>query len=81
MLLEKHFNLSPGTLDGRWQLGLHPKSEPMRAFISHVQISGGQFVEKVEINEVKGDRTTLQFSGFMLGPFELNEIERNHFAQ
>jgi len=80
-LLEKHFELSPGTSNARWRLLLRPKSEPLGAVIAHVQVIGDRFVEEVEINEKKGDSTTLQFSDFTLGPFELNEIERNHFAR
>lgn len=79
-LIGQYFEFSPAEADVGWQLVLRPKSEELAAAVSSVQIFGDRFVEKVQINETKGDTTKLQFSEFSVGPFELNEIEKSHFS-
>ena len=79
--LKQHFEVSPTILERGWGLFLKPKSEQLGAVISDVQIFGDHFVEQVQISETNGDVTKLQFSDFGVGPFELNEFEKRHFAQ
>ena len=80
-LLGQHFDLSPAAAEGGWELTLRPKSEDLGAVVSSVRIFGDRFVEQVQISETNGDVTRLQFSDFSVGPFELNEFEKSHFAQ
>ena len=79
--LNQHFDVSPTVSELGWGLILKPKSEELGAVISDVQIFGDRFVEQVQISEMNGDLTKLQFSNFGVGPFELNEFEKRHFSQ
>jgi len=79
--LEQHFELSPTASDSGWQLDLRPKSKALNAIVSNIRLFGDRFVEEVQVNEAKGDTTSLQFSEFNVEPFELNEIENIPFAQ
>ncbi|MBT4428619.1 MAG: outer membrane lipoprotein carrier protein LolA [Rhodospirillaceae bacterium] len=75
------FDLSSTVSEAGWQLLLQPKSEELAAAVSNIKIIGDRFVEEVQVSETKGDITVLQFREFKVGPFELNEFEKNHFAQ
>ncbi len=75
------FDLSPAASEGGWQLLLQPKSKQLAAAVLNIKILGDRFVEEVQVSEAKGDTTVLQFREFKVGPFELNEFEKNHFAQ
>ena len=60
--LQRHFNLALSGNARQWQLTLTPKTAVMRQVFNKIVISGGQLVQKVELDEKQGDRTVMQFN-------------------
>lgn len=53
--------------DGRWSLALVPRPGPLAQAFSSLSVEGGRFVEQIELLDVHGDRTRIQFSAFDSG--------------
>lgn len=79
--LRQHFDLSPVARESGWELSLQPKSEQLRRAISSVRVHGDDFVEGLEINDARGDSTTIQFDRISTEPAELDTEERGYFAR
>ena len=60
--LQRHFNLALSGNKQQWQLTLTPKTAVMQQVFNKIVISGGQLVQKVELDEKQGDRTVMQFN-------------------
>ena len=60
--LQRHFNLALSGSKQQWQLTLTPKTAVMQQVFNKIVISGGQLVQKVELDEKQGDRTVMQFN-------------------
>ena len=60
--LQRHFDLALSGDARQWQLTLTPKTAVMRQVFNKIVISGGQLVQKVELDEKQGDRTVMQFT-------------------
>ena len=60
--LQRHFDLALSGDARQWQLTLTPKTAVMRQVFNKIVISGGQLVQKVELDEKQGDRTVMQFN-------------------
>jgi len=48
--------------DGGWQLRLHPRSAPLDQILQSISLSGSDYIQQLRIEEVRGDRTEIQFS-------------------
>ena len=59
--LEKHFNIYFESQDGRWQVGLTPKSSLVAKSITALVISGEDHVKALTITEPTGDSTEIDF--------------------
>jgi hypothetical protein len=59
--LEQWFNIGARMEGGRWSIALTPRQGPMASFLKSMQISGGEFVEAVGIEETGGDTTQIEF--------------------
>lgn len=60
-LLEQHFSIQVRKPAPNWQLSLAPKSAILSASISNIELYGRDSLEKVIIEEVSKDTTTIQF--------------------
>jgi hypothetical protein len=60
--LESYFDIYYRGLGSRWQLGLKPRNSHIAAFISGIEITGGQYIDTIRIVEGGGDTTEISFS-------------------
>jgi hypothetical protein len=59
--LQEYFDLSAQGDSAKWSLRLTPRQAQIAQFLSSMQISGGRFIETVELAEAGGDSTRIQF--------------------
>ena len=63
----------------QWTLSLTPKSAPLNAVFSIIEVKGGQYISHVILNEIRGDRTAILFNQQSSSPIELTEQELKSF--
>lgn len=78
--LRTQFRITESGNSQAWQLQLQPLQEPLNRFITELQISGSDDLERLLIADTQGDRTELQFSAVQREPAELRDDERARFA-
>jgi hypothetical protein len=61
-VIQKNFNYEGTFKTSGWAMTLEPKDELLRKVIANVKIEGGEFVEKVNVNEKSGNSTAIVFS-------------------
>lgn len=62
-----------------WQINLIPITTPLDKLFSTITINGGQFIEKVTLNDKQGDTTLITFSEHRLSPPQLTAKEHADF--
>ncbi|MCO7513246.1 outer membrane lipoprotein carrier protein LolA [Pseudomonas guariconensis] len=77
--LQRDFKLSLSGDAQHWQLRLTPRSLLLKQVFKHIDITGGRFVERIELNETQGDRTVLRMPQSS-GAATLDDPERRDFA-
>ncbi|MFB4392669.1 outer membrane lipoprotein carrier protein LolA [Pseudomonas sp. LS_2] len=77
--LQRDFDLNLTGAPQHWQLRLSPRSLLLKQVFTHIDISGGRFVERIELNETQGDRTLLRMPE-STGAANLDDAQRNDFA-
>jgi hypothetical protein len=79
--LSEHFDLyfsaSAKTYD--WKIGLIPKIGMLQKVFNKIILKGSQQLEKIFIDEQRGDTTLLQFSGIKTVPAQLTPEEEKYF--
>lgn len=61
--LQQHFNIKTVNKTAQnWQISLSPKSSMMQKLFVQVDVSGGQYVQKMIVHEKNKGLTTIQFS-------------------
>lgn len=78
--LQTPFEISTRVSGERWRMTLIPRDPRLAAIIKRVRAAGGKFVEEVTIDEGRGDRTAIQFSGFSGETCQLSTDEKRYFA-
>lgn len=59
--LKEVFDLTmEGSLEA-WQLVLTPKPGPLGQYLRQIQLQGGRYVDRIRIEEARGDTTTIRF--------------------
>ena len=61
--LETDFEMFGRKQDGRWILGLRPKSAAVASVFKQATVSGTAVVEQVVFTDKRGDRTVIEMSG------------------
>lgn len=82
--LTEQFELSLKTLKdskthNQWQLVLTPKTAPLNKVFSKILIEGSQFINKLELAEIRGDKTLITFSQQKTTPTALTSEEKRVF--
>lgn len=77
--LQRDFELALSGDATQWQLRLTPRSLLLKQIFSRIDISGGRFVQRIELSETQGDSTVLRLPG-STGAVELSDMERSDFA-
>ncbi|PVZ15483.1 MULTISPECIES: outer membrane lipoprotein carrier protein LolA [unclassified Pseudomonas] len=78
--LEHDFELSVQGTAEHWQVSLVPRSLLLKQVFDHIELSGGQFVERIELFETQGDRTVLRMPSSQASD-ALSEQEQHDFAR
>ena len=58
---------------------LVPKAAPLNKVFSNISIEGGQFINKLELDEIRGDKTLIAFSQQKTTPTTLTSEEKRVF--
>ena len=77
--LQRDFELSLSGAAEHWQLRLTPRSLLLKQVFTHIDISGGRYVERIELSETQGDSTVLRMPESS-GDAALSDAERRDFA-
>lgn len=77
--LKRDFELALSGDATQWQLRLTPRSLLLKQIFSRIDISGGRFVQRIELSETQGDSTVLRLPE-STGAAELSDMERSDFA-
>ena len=78
--LQRDFDLQLSGGNEHWQLRLIPRSLLLKQIFTQIQISGGLYVERIELSETQGDSTVLRMPQ-STSAMALNDGERHDFAQ
>lgn len=78
--LQRDFDLSLQGDAQHWQLRLTPRSLLLKQVFTHIDIDGGQFVERIQLVETQGDSTVLRMPSSRSAS-NLNDTERRDFAE
>lgn len=77
--LQRDFELSLSGDAEHWQLRLTPRSLLLKQIFTRIDITGGRFVERIDLAETQGDSTVLRMQDSR-GATALSESERRDFA-
>ncbi|WP_305408785.1 LolA family protein [Photobacterium leiognathi] len=82
--LTEQFDLSlkeikDSTTNNQWQLVLTPKAAPLDKVFSKIEIEGGKFINELELDEIRGDKTIITFSQQKTTPTTLTSEEQRVF--
>jgi outer membrane lipoprotein-sorting protein len=79
--LTEQFSLdfSPSDVDANWTLSLTPKHAPMNAVFERIVLQGKLDIERIELKEIRGDSTLIEFSNFNHQPQRLTDDEAQQF--
>ncbi|WP_215403539.1 LolA family protein [Vibrio gigantis] len=85
--LQDQFSLSfqPATVQssdqntGSWTLTLKPKSAPMNAVFEAITLQGNSDIERIELKEIRGDSTVIEFNQLSHQPEVLSDAEAQQF--
>ncbi|TVU58421.1 outer membrane lipoprotein carrier protein LolA [Vibrio atlanticus] len=62
-----------------WTLTLKPKSAPMNAVFEAITLQGNNDIERIELKEIRGDSTVIEFSQLSHQPEVLSNAEAQQF--
>ncbi|MDD1822207.1 outer membrane lipoprotein carrier protein LolA [Photobacterium sp. ZSDE20] len=87
--LQEQFSLSfePATMqspdestnNNSWTLILTPKNAPMNAVFEAITLQGNSDIERIELKEIRGDSTVIEFSQLSHQPEVLSDAEAQQF--
>lgn len=60
--LDQQFTSEFSEKNNDWTLMLTPNKAPLNSVFSRISISGEQYVDQIELTELRGDKTTILFS-------------------
>ncbi len=64
----------------RWRLVLTPKTTPLDKLFHSITLTGGDYLEGIELNDRQGDLTTITLSNQRLTPRTLTDDEQQRFV-
>ena len=64
----------------RWTLVLTPKAAPLNKIFNRIDLSGSDFLERIDLDDKQGDKTQIQLSNTRVQPPQLSNEERARFA-
>lgn len=80
--LQQQFDLQLNTTkNNQWVLSLTPKSAPLNKVFSQINIEAKDYINRIELIEIRGDRTEIAFSNQTHLPRDLSAAEQAIFGQ
>lgn len=77
--LSGQFSLSLKGDVKKWTLTLVPKKPPLSTVFKEISLSGGQYVQALTLQEIRGDKTVIAFTNVRDKPLTLTDGERRAF--
>ncbi|MDE1238183.1 LolA family protein [Vibrio aestuarianus] len=77
--LNKQFTMTLHTEDGQWQLNLTPRNEPLNSVFTSITLTGRDDIDGLILQEVRGDKTEIQFTNQNHQPERLTHAEQTQF--
>ncbi|CAH1578321.1 MULTISPECIES: LolA family protein [Vibrio] len=65
--------------NGKWQLALTPKQAPLNAVFKVITLSGEQHIDQLMLEELRGDKTEIEFTQQTSLPLEMTDAEKAQF--
>ena len=78
--LRETFEIESAVSQSNWRLVLTPLDTGFAAKIARIRASGGRFVVELRIEEGRGDKTVVKFSGMNTKSCLLDNAEKRYFA-
>lgn len=80
--LQQQFELKlSSNQSNQWVLSLTPKSTPLNKVFSQINIEANDYINRIELIEIRGDRTDIEFSNQTHQPSDLSAAEQAMFGQ
>jgi hypothetical protein len=73
--LHKDFRTDLSGDDQEWTLSLVPKSAPLNAVFSVIEVTGSRYISRVRLKEIKGDSSIISFNNQSSTPIALTTKE------
>ena len=77
--LEQQFDMQFTASQGQWSLVLTPLAAPLNAVFDNITISGKDDLERLTLQEIRGDKTDITFSHQRYQPKSLTDAEQAQF--
>lgn len=78
--LKAQFTLNFSQQDDTWQLALTPKNAPLNAVFKTITLSGQENIDRLVLEELRGDNTEILFTHQTSLPKELSDAEDAQFS-
>ena len=78
--LQRDFDLQLHGESSAWTLTLTPRSLLLKQVFNQINITGGELVQRIELQETQGDSTVLKLQNSVSNP-PLSDAEQHDFAQ
>ncbi|WP_083962847.1 LolA family protein [Vibrio litoralis] len=80
--LQQQFDLKlSSNQSNQWVLSLTPKLAPLNKVFSQINIEANDYINRIELIEIRGDRTDIEFSKQTHQPSDLSTAEQAIFGQ
>jgi len=77
--LQEQFTLDFSVENNQWQLVLVPKQSPLNAVFQSITLSGKTHIDRLTLQELRGDKTEITFTNQTSLPQELTDAEDAQF--
>ncbi|MCY9870646.1 outer membrane lipoprotein carrier protein LolA [Vibrio barjaei] len=77
--LKQQFDMTFKADNGQWTLALTPKAAPLNAVFDSITLGGKSDLERLTLQEIRGDKTDILFSNQSYQPESLTDAEQAQF--
>ncbi|MCF4172701.1 outer membrane lipoprotein carrier protein LolA [Vibrio sp. McD22-P3] len=77
--LKQQFDMTFKADNGQWTLALTPKAAPLNAVFNTITLGGKSDLERLTLQEIRGDKTDILFSNQSYQPESLTDAEQTQF--
>lgn len=77
--LKQQFDMTFKADNGQWTLALTPKAAPLNAVFDTITLGGKSDLERLTLQEIRGDKTDILFSNQSYQPESLTDAEQAQF--